>query len=288
MRRLRLFRSLQERDRRERVLDETLTKFVERYIMQGRRNSQDYQALQDLLKEDGIKLSVERLKALVDQKTKELFYNRLKEALSTAQTRESALEALVESGLTDKLEETWSFYAPLILDYLKNRQLKGWFMNENRLLRELEKAKERLIRRNRKETLKEVLEGGSIPQSIEDIDKMEGHEFEDFLEHLFKKMGFQVERPPLARDKGADLIAARLGEKIAIQAKCYSGSVGIKAVQEVSAAKDFYECDRSMVVTNSYFTQDAQTLAETIKVELWNRDKLAQVLREYPISFPKA
>ena len=109
---------------------------------------------------------------------------------------------------------------------------------------------------------------------IADVDQLGGEAFEEYLEVLFKQLGYQVKRTPYQGDFGADLIIKQDNEKTVVQAKRYKRTVGVKAVQEAVAAKDYYRCDKAMVVTNSYFSQQAQTLAKANQVELWDRDTL--------------
>ena len=78
----------------------------------------------------------------------------------------------------------------------------------------------------------------------------------------------QIDPTPTTGDQGADVILLVEGIKIVIQAKKYTGVVGNAAVQEVFAAKEYYEADYAMVVTNSRYTQSASTLAGKIGVEL--------------------
>lgn len=78
----------------------------------------------------------------------------------------------------------------------------------------------------------------------------------------------RIEPTPTTGDQGADVIMLVEGIKIVIQAKKYTGVVGNAAVQEVFAAKEYYEADYAMVVTNSRYTQSACTLANKIGVEL--------------------
>jgi restriction system protein len=66
--------------------------------------------------------------------------------------------------------------------------------------------------------------------------------------------------------------------RIAVQAKRSARLVGVRAVQEVVAARAFYGCERAMVVTNSYFTDEALVLARTNGVWMRNRDNLAKAL----------
>jgi restriction system protein len=123
-----------------------------------------------------------------------------------------------------------------------------------------------------------------------DLDKLNGEDFERYLEILFKKLGYQVQRTPYQGDYGADLILRRGNEQISVQAKRYNRTVGVKAVQEAVTAKDYYSCNKAMVVTNSYFSRQARTLAKANNVELWDRNELVNRLlalkEEKPVPVP--
>lgn len=106
------------------------------------------------------------------------------------------------------------------------------------------------------------------------IDKMNGIEFENYLKSHFQKLGYNVKKTTTTNDYGADLVCFKNGEKIVIQAKRYSGKVGIKAVQEIVSAKGFYGACKAIVVTNSYYTKNAITLASANQVELWDRTNI--------------
>jgi restriction system protein len=113
---------------------------------------------------------------------------------------------------------------------------------------------------------------------IADIDQMSGKTFEKYLEVLFEKLGYRVERTRYIGDYGADLVTAKGGVKTVIQAKRHKTKAGVKAIQEAVAAKGYYECSKAMVVTNSFFTQQAIELARRNQVELWDRRKLVAAL----------
>lgn len=120
-----------------------------------------------------------------------------------------------------------------------------------------------------------------IKYTITDVDLMTGSEFEEFVGVLFKKMGYASRVTQKSGDQGIDVIATRNGTKIGIQAKCYSNSVGNSAVQEAIAGKNFYKCDKALVVTNNYFTPAAIELAQTSDIILWNRDLLKEKIAEF-------
>ncbi len=113
---------------------------------------------------------------------------------------------------------------------------------------------------------------------INDIDKMDGKTFEKYLEVLFNKLGYRVERTRYVGDYGADLVVWKNRIKTVIQAKRYKNKVGVKAIQEAVAAKGYYQCDEAMVVTNSFYTKQAEKLAQTNGVKLWDRDDLVKAL----------
>lgn len=116
--------------------------------------------------------------------------------------------------------------------------------------------------------------------SIDDIDMMDGAEFEEFVALLFRKMGYSAQVTKTSGDQGLDVIAKRNNKVFGIQAKCYGNTVGNSAVQEAVAGKSFYKCDKVIVVTNNYFTSSAVELAEVNNVLLWNRDILKDKIKE--------
>jgi HJR/Mrr/RecB family endonuclease len=120
--------------------------------------------------------------------------------------------------------------------------------------------------------------------TIYDIDKMDGIEFELVLKTLFENIGYSVELTPPTNDQGADLILKKFGDKISVQAKNWTANVGNDAVQQVVGSLKFYKTKRGMVITSSDFTNQAITLAAHNHVELWNRDKLIEMIAKYPVS----
>lgn len=111
------------------------------------------------------------------------------------------------------------------------------------------------------------------------IDRMDGLEFENYLFEKFKSLGFQVELTPASKDFGADLILTlEDGFKIAIQSKRYEDKISLGAIQEVYTSLNYYGCDKGMVITNSYYTSGAITLADCNNVLLWDRDALKKNL----------
>jgi len=69
------------------------------------------------------------------------------------------------------------------------------------------------------------------------------------------------------------------GRTIAVQAKCYAGSVGNAAVQEAHAGKSFYGCDSSIVITSSVFTSGAIKLANAVGCVLIDGSQIPKLIR---------
>ncbi|MCM1569655.1 MAG: restriction endonuclease [Roseburia sp.] len=115
----------------------------------------------------------------------------------------------------------------------------------------------------------------------DDIDLMEGHDFEYFCAELLERRGFlEVEVTRGSGDYGIDILAQREGITYAIQCKCYGGPVGVKAVQEAYAGRDYYDCMVGAVLTNQYFTAPAVEAAKKLKILLWDRGYLESMMEE--------
>ena len=117
-----------------------------------------------------------------------------------------------------------------------------------------------------------------LPSSL---DLMEGHDFEHFCARLLKSRGFQdVEVTKGSGDYGIDILAEKDGVTYAIQCKCYAAPVGVKAIQEAYAGRDYYDRMVGAVLTNQYFTAPAVEAARKLKILLWDRGYLESMLEE--------
>jgi restriction system protein len=126
-----------------------------------------------------------------------------------------------------------------------------------------------------KRARREAAEAERIARSgIGEIDSMTGAEFERVLLERFRALGYIANTTPTTGDFGADLVVRRNGVTTVVQAKRSARAVGIKAVQEIHAARSFYQATGAMVVTNSSFTPAARGLADSVDVELIARDQL--------------
>lgn len=74
-----------------------------------------------------------------------------------------------------------------------------------------------------------------------------------------------------------DLIIAGPSGRSVVQVKRYSGNVGVDAVREAAAARAHYRTRGAIVLTNSFFTYQAVTLARSNQVELWDRNTLVRL-----------
>ncbi len=118
--------------------------------------------------------------------------------------------------------------------------------------------------------------------SIDELDNMEGHDFEYAVADLLRYNGWRdVEVTQGSGDYGIDILARRGSTRYAIQCKRYSKAVGVKAVQEAGLGVDYYHCDAAAVITNNYFTKQAETIAKVTGVRLWGRNFLESLIQNY-------
>ena len=104
------------------------------------------------------------------------------------------------------------------------------------------------------------------------IDELEGHDFEAYCADLLAKNGFyDVEITKGSGDYGLDILAERDGITYGIQCKRYDKPIGVAAVQQAYAGRDYYRRMVGAVMTNQYFTDAAVKMAQVLNVILWDR-----------------
>ena len=116
---------------------------------------------------------------------------------------------------------------------------------------------------------------------VKELDEMEGHDFEYYCADLLKKRGFvDVTVTKGSGDYGVDVLAEKDGVTYGIQCKAYATPVGVKAVQEAYAGKEYYDRMVGAVLTNQYFTAPAVEAAKKLKILLWDRGYLESMMEE--------
>lgn len=142
----------------------------------------------------------------------------------------------------------------------------GWFLSEkDKLLIEF-------LINNYMENIKQ--------SESEETEIKTGVDYENYIKELLQEDNFKVNKTPTTGDQGVDLIAVKNNKRIAVQCKFYSRPVGNKAVQEVIAGKDYYECDYACVVSNNSYTPAAKKLASTSHVLLLSEDDIIDALNK--------
>lgn len=113
-----------------------------------------------------------------------------------------------------------------------------------------------------------------------ELDEMAGRDFEFFCAELLEENGFiEVEVTKGSGDYGVDVLAEKDGVTYAIQCKRYDAPVGVKAVQEACAGREYYDRMVGAVMTNQYFTQPAVEAAKKLKILLWDRGYIDEMVR---------
>lgn len=122
--------------------------------------------------------------------------------------------------------------------------------------------------------------------NIVEVDAMSGVEFEEFIRLKLIERGYTNVRLTKTYDLGIDIVACKGGDVWGIQTKRYKKPVGLDAVRQVSTALSHYGCTRGMVITNSYFTANARTIAASVGCMLVDRDRLISLLLQGPVNSP--
>ncbi len=114
------------------------------------------------------------------------------------------------------------------------------------------------------------------------IECLSEKEFELFTKWLLQELGYEVEKEASTNGAGSDFVVTKNGVKIAVHArkfpKTYTVSNLIMSVAEKT--KQFYSCQRSIILATAYFTQQAKEEAQKADIELWDRDTITAKINE--------
>lgn len=113
-------------------------------------------------------------------------------------------------------------------------------------------------------------------ETIAYSESLSGREYEALCRGILVKQGWHVETTKVVGDQGVDLIATKGNDKVAIQCKKYSSSIGNWAVQEIVAGKDYYKSHYGVVVSNAPYTRSAKELAQVHGIRLLHHNDLLE------------
>ena len=107
------------------------------------------------------------------------------------------------------------------------------------------------------------------------IDELEGHDFEMYCSELLRNNGFDdVTVTKGSGDFGLDILCERDGVTYGIQCKRYDKPIGVYAVQQAYAGRDYYDRMVGVVMTNQSFTDAAERAAKELNILLWDRKEI--------------
>ena len=112
-----------------------------------------------------------------------------------------------------------------------------------------------------------------IKYKLSHVDAMTGLEFEKYVAKYLRDQGYKTKLTE-KYDLGIDIVAVKDRIRYGVQVKRHKGVVGANAVRQAVTALNLYDCDRAMVITNSYFSKTAIRLANSNDCILLDRDFL--------------
>jgi HJR/Mrr/RecB family endonuclease len=128
-----------------------------------------------------------------------------------------------------------------------------------------------------------VVDLGSA-NALEQADALHWHDFELLVQQLLESKRYECKLVGGKRDHGADIIATKRGESIAVQVKHRRDGrrwIGERGVQGAVTALPVYECARGAVITNSTFAPGTKEIAALHNVILRDRTWLARELASF-------
>jgi len=111
------------------------------------------------------------------------------------------------------------------------------------------------------------------------------NEFESLIQNLFESIGLDTQQTQASRDGGVDCIAYDsrpiFGGKIVIQAKRYTGTVGVSAVRDLYGTMLNEGAMKGLLVTTSGYGKASFEFANNKPIELLGGANLLHLLKEH-------
>jgi len=117
-------------------------------------------------------------------------------------------------------------------------------------------------------------------KDIQDVNELNPIAFEEFVREMFIRQRYKAWTTKKTHDNGADVIAEKNNERISIQVKHSVNSINKFAVFQADAGRFNYKADKSILVTNSEFTNQAKLYANHYSVDLLDTHDISLFLRK--------
>ncbi|MFZ0958055.1 MAG: restriction endonuclease [Candidatus Sulfotelmatobacter sp.] len=94
--------------------------------------------------------------------------------------------------------------------------------------------------------------------------------YEEMVADYFRRQGYSVELTPRSNDYGVDAFASKEKQKLALQAKMYGNArkVNRAMVMQLHGAKDYFDCNEAVIVTDGDVTEDARKVAAKLQIKI--------------------
>jgi HJR/Mrr/RecB family endonuclease len=117
-------------------------------------------------------------------------------------------------------------------------------------------------------------------KNIQDVNNLNPVEFEYFVREMFARQGYRAWTTQKTHDNGADVIAEKNNERVAIQVKHSNKSISGYGVYQAYRGRYNYKAEKAILVTNNEFTNQAKLDAIRDSVQLIDSHEISRFLRK--------
>jgi len=117
-------------------------------------------------------------------------------------------------------------------------------------------------------------------KTLEDLRNLTGAKFEEYIAHLFERLGYRITMTGGSHDGGIDLVATRDGKDHYIQCKKYTNNkVSVGAVRDFYGAIADKQNAEGHFITTQFFTPEARYFAEGKPIDLIDQFRLLNLIK---------
>jgi hypothetical protein len=106
----------------------------------------------------------------------------------------------------------------------------------------------------------------------------DGDSFEEYITQILQAdPDWQAAKRVGGRgDRGADIVGFYRGKLYVVQCKRHQGNVGPDAILKMVGAKELRKAEGALLVTTSFFSNNARLTAQELGIELWDMQEVVQ------------
>lgn len=118
-----------------------------------------------------------------------------------------------------------------------------------------------------------------LQSDVKELSDMNRESFAEYMAELFKRLQYYVEPIRSDKGKGSDFILRKGKQVICVRCEVESPD-SLISLQELGDSVSYYRTNKSMLIANGHFNEEARSFAKQNNIQLIDRDHLVNMMNQ--------